>query len=40
LSGDNFVFVAAGEEAISKPTDFRTEAGQTLRRFVRRSRHA
>ena len=39
LSGDNFVFVAAGEEAISKPTDFRTEAGQTLRRFVRRSRH-
>ncbi len=40
LSGDNFVFVAAGEEAASKPTDFRTETGQTLRRFVRRSRSA
>ena len=40
LSGDNFVFVAAGEEAASKPTDFRTETGQTLRRFVRRSRRA
>lgn len=40
LSGDNFVFVAAGEDAASKPTDFRTETGQTLRRFVRRSRHA
>ena len=40
LSGDNFVFVAAGEEAVSKPTDFRTETGQTLRRFVRRSRRA
>jgi uncharacterized protein (TIGR03067 family) len=40
LSGDNFVFVAAGEEASSKPTDFRTENGQTLRRFVRRSRSA
>jgi uncharacterized protein (TIGR03067 family) len=40
LSGDNFVFVAAGEEAATKPTDFRTETGQTLRRFVRRSRHA
>ena len=40
LSGDNFVFVAAGDEAVSKPTDFRTETGQTLRRFVRRSRRA
>lgn len=40
LSGDNFVFVAAGEEAASKPTDFRTETGQTLRRFVRRSGRA
>jgi len=40
LSGDNFVFVAAGEEAAAKPTDFRTETSQTLRRFVRRSRRA
>jgi len=40
LSGDNFVFVAAGDETVSKPTDFRTEPGQTLRRFVRRSRRA
>jgi uncharacterized protein (TIGR03067 family) len=40
LSGDNFVFVAADEEAAAKPTDFRTETGQTLRRFVRRSRRA
>lgn len=39
LSGDNFVFVAAGDDAASKPTDFRTETGQTLRRFVRRSRN-
>ncbi len=39
LSGDNFVFVAADDDAVSKPTDFRTEPGQTLRRFVRRSRH-
>jgi uncharacterized protein (TIGR03067 family) len=39
LSGDVFVFVAAGGDAVSKPTDFRTETGQTLRRFVRRSRN-
>ena len=38
LSGDNFVFVAAGDERTAKPTDFRTETGQTMRRFVRRSR--
>jgi uncharacterized protein (TIGR03067 family) len=37
LSGDNFVFVAAGNERTAKPTDFRTETGQTMRRFVRRS---
>jgi uncharacterized protein (TIGR03067 family) len=37
LSGDNFVFVAAGDERTAKPTDFRTETGQTMRRFVRRS---
>ena len=35
LSGDHFVFVA-GDEGAAKPTDFRTESGQTLRRFVRR----
>jgi uncharacterized protein (TIGR03067 family) len=38
LAGDNFVFVAAGDERVAKPTDFRTETGQTMRRFVRRSR--
>jgi len=37
LSGDNFVFVAAGNERTAQPTDFRTESGQTMRRFVRRS---
>lgn len=37
LSGDSFVFVAAGDERTAKPTDFRTETGQTLRRFVRRA---
>ena len=40
LSGDNFVFVAAGDERTAKPTDFRAETGQTMRRFVRRSRRA
>ncbi|MGZ5920585.1 MAG: TIGR03067 domain-containing protein [Rhizomicrobium sp.] len=38
LSGDNFVFVAAADAQTAKPTDFRTETGQTMRRFVRRSR--
>jgi len=38
LSGDNFVFVAAADSQTAKPTDFRTETGQTMRRFVRRSR--
>ena len=39
LSGDNFVFVAAKDDRTVKPTDFRAERpGQTLRRFVRRSR--
>ncbi len=34
LSENTFVFVA-GDERSAKPTDFRTETGQTLRRFVR-----
>jgi uncharacterized protein (TIGR03067 family) len=38
LSGDTFMFVA-GDEGAAKPTDFRTASGQTLRRFVRRSRN-
>src|SRR5258708_3106482 len=38
LSGDNFVFVAAADPRTAQPTDFRTESGQTMRRFVRRSR--
>jgi uncharacterized protein (TIGR03067 family) len=37
LSGDNFVFVAAEAAGSAKPTDFRTETGQTMRKFVRRA---
>lgn len=39
-SGGNFVFVAAGGGSVSKPADYCTETGQTLRRFVRRARRA
>lgn len=37
LSEDNFVFAAANDKNSVQPTDFRTEAGQHLRRFVRRN---
>lgn len=35
LEGDRFVFIA-GNEGAPRPTVFRTVAGQTMRRFVRR----
>ncbi|HET6633212.1 MAG TPA: TIGR03067 domain-containing protein [Rhodanobacteraceae bacterium] len=34
LDGERFVFIAAGT-GMPRPTRFRTERGQTLRRFVR-----
>lgn len=40
VSGDSFVLAAANDDRASAPTDFRTEIGQFLRRFVRnRSQH-
>jgi hypothetical protein len=36
LGGDQFVFIAA-EPGTPRPTEFRTRAGQTMRRFVRKS---
>lgn len=35
LEGDHFVFIAA-DEGMPRPTRFSTEAGQTMRTFVRR----
>jgi|SRR5579871_6668047 len=35
LSGDSLVLAAANDDRASKPTDFKTEIGQFLRRFVR-----
>jgi uncharacterized protein (TIGR03067 family) len=35
LDGDHFVFIAADEGA-SRPTEFRTGPGQTMRSFMRR----
>jgi uncharacterized protein (TIGR03067 family) len=35
LSGDDFVVAAANDDRAGKPTDFKTEVGQFLRRFVR-----
>lgn len=35
VSGDSFVLAAANDDRASAPTDFRTEIGQFLRRFVR-----
>ena len=35
LSGDSLVFAAANDDRATKPTDFKTEIGQFLRRFVR-----
>jgi uncharacterized protein (TIGR03067 family) len=36
LDGDQFVFIAA-DPGTPRPTEFRTRAGQTMRRFVRKS---
>lgn len=36
VSGDHLVLAAANDDRASGPTDFRTEPGQFLRRFVRR----
>jgi len=36
LEGDHFVFIAA-DEGMPRPTRFSTEAGQTMRTFVRRA---
>lgn len=36
ISGDSLVFAAANEDRGSAPTDFKTEIGQFLRRFVRK----
>jgi uncharacterized protein (TIGR03067 family) len=36
LSGDTFTVAAANDDRASKPTDFRTDIGQFLRRFVRK----
>lgn len=35
ISGDEFVFVYA-QDGAAKPTDFRADAGQAMRRFARR----
>lgn len=35
LQGDRFEFIA-GDEGLPRPTEFRTETGQTMRTFVRR----
>jgi uncharacterized protein (TIGR03067 family) len=36
LEGDTFVFIAA-DEGMPRPVSFKTEAGQTMRSFIRRS---
>ena len=35
ISGDSLVLAAANDDRAPKPTDFKTEIGQFLRRFVR-----
>ena len=35
ISGDSLVLAAANDDRATKPTDFKTEIGQFLRRFVR-----
>ena len=36
ISGDSLILAAANDDRASAPTDFKTEIGQFLRRFVRK----